>query len=75
MMEINITSVNMNYVNGAVDNVRVNFRGNDDERTITVNGYIPLTPQEFNDNSTIDALRDIVRQKVSERILEVPAQA
>ncbi|GAA5416189.1 hypothetical protein Pryu01_01221 [Paraliobacillus ryukyuensis] len=72
-MNITIINVSMNYKDGVVDNVRVNFRGNDDERTITVNGYIPLTPQEFNDNSTIDALRNIVRQKVSDRILEVPA--
>ncbi|WP_079708006.1 hypothetical protein [Paraliobacillus ryukyuensis] len=74
-MNITITNVSMNYKEGIVDNVRVNFRGNAEERTITVNGYIPLTAAEYNENSTIDALRSIVRDKVSERILEVPKLA
>lgn len=69
-MNIQITSVNMRYADGTIDNVQVHFNGRDEERTISVNGYIPLTAEEYEGNEAISALEGIVRQKVAERITQ-----
>ena len=69
-MIIQITSVNMRYKDGIIDNIQVHFTGRDEERTISVNGYIPLTAEEYEGNEAISALEGIVRQKVAERITQ-----
>ena len=69
-MNIQITSVNMRYADGTIDNVQVHFNGRDEERTISVNGYIPLTAEEYEGNEAISTLEGIVRQKVAERITQ-----
>lgn len=70
-MKIQITSVNMRYDDeGLVDRVQVHFNGHDDERTININGYIPLTAEQYAGNEAVSALEGIVRQEVSTKILE-----
>ena len=69
-MKIQITSVNMRYSDGKVDRVQVHFTGHDEGRTISINGYIPLTAEEYEGNESVVALEGIVRQQVSEKILQ-----
>ncbi|MUV39486.1 hypothetical protein JNUCC1_03364 [Lentibacillus sp. JNUCC-1] len=68
MMTINITSVNVRYAEGAADSVQVHFSAYDDQRTINVNGYIPLTAAEYEGNESLSALEGLVRQEVSSKI-------
>ncbi|WP_101933948.1 hypothetical protein [Virgibacillus dokdonensis] len=69
-MKIQITSVNMRYKEGQVDSVQVHFNGNDEQRTISINGYIPLTADQYAGNESVEALEGIVRQEVSEKVLQ-----
>ncbi len=68
--EMQITSVNMRYSGGVVSSVQVHFTGHDEERTINLNGYIPLTYEEYRGNESITNLEKLVRQNVSARLLE-----
>ncbi|WP_182200083.1 hypothetical protein [Paraliobacillus salinarum] len=60
----------MSYNNDAIDKVRVNFQGYDSERSINVNGNIPLTAEQYKGNESLTALEGIVRQEVSTKILD-----
>lgn len=68
--EVQVTSVNMRYSGGQVSSVQVHFTGHDEERTINLNGYIPLTSEEYQGNESISNLEALVRQKVSQRLME-----
>ncbi|MFS0643659.1 hypothetical protein [Siminovitchia sp. 179-K 8D1 HS] len=68
--EVQITSVNMRYKNGLVESVQVHFTGHDEERTINLNGYIPLTAEEYQGNESIPSLEKLVRQNVSARLMD-----
>ncbi|MFT0138744.1 hypothetical protein ACEK07_20845 [Alcanivoracaceae bacterium MT1] len=68
-MIIRINSTNVRYSEeGEVASVQVHFSGNDDQRTININGYIPLTAEEYNGNEPINALIGIVKQKIVEKL-------
>lgn len=72
-MKVQITSTNMRYnAEGALETVQVHFTGHDDARTINVNGYVPLTAEEYSGNESVPALEVIVRQQISTKILEQP---
>ncbi|WP_062318898.1 hypothetical protein [Halolactibacillus sp. JCM 19043] len=67
-MNIQITNVSMRYVDGQIDSVQVHFNGQNDERTINLNGYIPLTSAQYAGNESLTALEGIVRQEVATKI-------
>lgn len=67
-MNIQITNVSMRYVDGQIDSVQVHFNGQNDERTINVNGYIPLTAEQYTGNEAPSTLIGIVRQEVANKI-------
>ena len=67
-MKIQITNVNMRYTDGEL--VQVQFSGNDEEHTVNINGYIPLTAEEYDGNESIANLEAVVRQSVAERLLD-----
>ncbi|GEM01357.1 hypothetical protein SAMN05421839_10970 [Halolactibacillus halophilus] len=69
-MNIQITNVSMRYVDGQIDSVQVHFNGQNDERTINVNGYIPLTAEQYMGNEAPSALIEIVRQEVATKIMD-----
>ncbi|WP_112181371.1 hypothetical protein [Paraliobacillus zengyii] len=71
-MNITITSVSMNYdVDGQeIESVKVHFQGRDEDRTINVNGYIPLTTEQYAGNEAPSALEVLVRQKVATKIMD-----
>lgn len=69
-MKFQITNVNMRYDDGVVELVQVQFTGNDEKRTVNINGYIPLTAEEYAGNESIENLEAVVRQSVAERLLD-----
>ena len=71
-MEIQITGVNIRYYSNAVAGVQVHFQGNDAERQINLNGYIPLTAEEYAGNEALATLTTVVRTKLIERLEIVP---
>ena len=69
-MKFQITNVNMRYADGVVELVQVQFTGNDEERTVNINGYITLTAEEYAGNESIENLEAVVRQSVADRLLD-----
>lgn len=67
-MNIQITNINIRYQEGDVDGVQVYFTGNDEERSISLNGYVPLTAEEYVGNETITELSKIIKQKINEKL-------
>lgn len=67
-MNIQITNVSMRYVDGQIDSIQVHFNGQNEERTINLNGYIPLTSAQYAGNESLTALEGIVRQEVATKI-------
>ncbi|PWU68323.1 hypothetical protein [Gracilibacillus dipsosauri] len=74
-MVINITSVNMRYAEGALESVQVHFNGHNEERTININGYIPLTAAQYSGNESVASLQGLVRQEVANKITQDPNAA
>lgn len=68
-MKIQITSITTRFTDGALAGVQVHFSGHDEDRTINLNGYVPLTAEEYAGNEAMSALEDIVRNEVSKRVL------
>jgi len=68
IMNIQITNINIHYQDGNVAGVQVYFTGNDEERAINLNGYVPLTAEEYVGNEAITELSKIVRQKINEKL-------
>lgn len=69
-MKLEINNVIMHYVNGALSHVEVHFNSYDEDRSRNTNGYLPLTAEEYNGNEPIESLKTLVRNSVSESILE-----
>jgi len=68
MLDIQITGTNIRYANEGVSSVHVNFQGRDPEGTINLNGYIPLTGEEYQGNELLPALKEVVRTKLIDRL-------
>ncbi len=71
-MTIRISSTNVRYdqETGEVESVQVHFSGHDQNRTINVNGYIPLTAEEYSGNESIANLTGLVKQNLAARLAE-----
>ncbi|WP_330948906.1 hypothetical protein [Virgibacillus sp. MG-45] len=67
-MIIQISGVNVNYAEGKMSGVHVNFSGHDEQRSIHLSGYVPLTAKEYQDNESMDALQVVVRKKLNEKL-------
>ncbi|MGG3920344.1 hypothetical protein ABEV41_00090 [Geobacillus thermodenitrificans] len=68
-MNIQITSINIRYENNELVGVQVYFTGNNEDRSINLNGYIPLTAEEYMGNEAISTVTEIVRQCVVDKLL------
>jgi len=68
-MKVQITNIYINYGDEVVSSVQVHFQCRDDQHTINLNGYIPLTAAEYAGNESLPALEGIVRQQVADRLL------
>lgn len=69
-MNVQITNVNIRYQDGQVSGLQVYFSGTNEDRSINLNGYIPLDSSEF--NFDVEELQNAVKTKIIER-LQTPA--
>jgi len=67
-MNIQITNINIQYENEELSNVQIYFSGHDDERTIHLNGFIPLSSEEYVGNESVTALATLIKQKINEKL-------
>ena len=67
-MNIQITSVHMRYADGQVESVQAHFTARDEDRTLNLNGHVPLTAEEYEGNENISALERIAQQYISEKL-------
>lgn len=68
MLEIQITATNIRYADGGVSSVNVQFQSKDPEGSINLNGYIPLTTEEYQGNEALSALTEVARTKIINRL-------
>lgn len=69
-MNVQITNINIRYQDGQVSGLQVYFSGTNEDRSINLNGYIPLDQSEF--NLDVEELQNVVKNKIIER-LQTPA--
>ncbi|MGI8351849.1 hypothetical protein NiCM35_19010 [Niallia circulans] len=75
MFTIEITSVNIAYSKGSVSGVNVNFFASHEYQTINLNGYIPLTFEEYTPIANdIVGLQATVKDKVVKGLTEIEAE-
>lgn len=75
MITIEVTSVNIAYSKGVVSGVNVNFFATHEHQTINLNGYIPLTFEEYTPIANdISGLQAKVKEKVIESIIGTEAE-
>ncbi|KLV27220.1 hypothetical protein ABW02_06770 [Niallia circulans] len=75
MFIIEITSVNIAYSKGVVSGVNVNFFATHEHQTINLNGYIPLTFEEYTPIANdIVGLQQKVREKVVAGLTETEVE-
>lgn len=67
-MKIEIVSTNIQRDNDVIIGVSVNFVARDTERTVSLSGYVPLTPIEYADNEDTALLEQFIRSYISEKI-------
>ncbi|MFH0070691.1 hypothetical protein [Peribacillus sp. NPDC056705] len=68
MLEIQIIATNIRYEDGGVSSVNVQFQSKDPEGSINLNGYIPLTTEEYQGNEAFLALTEVARTKIINRL-------
>lgn len=71
-MNVQITNINIRYQDGEFAGVQVYFSGTNEDRSINLNGYIPLDSSEFNFN--VEELQNVVKNKIIER-LQTPVES
>lgn len=67
-MNTQITNINISYTDGKISAVQVYFSGATENHEINISGYVPLTPEEYQGNESIEKLTDIVRQTIIEKL-------
>ncbi|MFD2638400.1 hypothetical protein [Piscibacillus salipiscarius] len=60
---------NIQFVHtGEEPTVNIHFRGVDPDNQLNVNGYVPVTNDEYEANSGVNQLEQLVREKLTERM-------
>lgn len=72
-MKIQITNVNMAYEDGEVVGVQAYFHGYNEDRTISINGTLPLTAEQYSGNESVIKLVGLVRAEVASYFVEPTA--
>jgi hypothetical protein len=67
-MIIQVTNVNMRYAEGELDSVQVFFTGRNEDGSINISGYIPLSAEEYAGNESVPTLTALVKNKVIEKL-------
>lgn len=71
-MNVQINSVNIRYQDGQVYGLQVYFSGTNEDRSVNLNGYIPLDSNEF--NFDVEELQNVIKNKIIERLQETPVE-
>lgn len=71
MIDVQINNINIRYEGGQVSGAQIYFNGSNEDHSISLSGYVPLTAEEFNLN--LSELQDLVKAKIVERLQETPA--
>ncbi|MBM7717228.1 hypothetical protein JOC94_004253 [Bacillus thermophilus] len=74
-MKVEITNINIRREGEETKDLQVYFTGNNGDSSINLNGYVPLEKEEFESFFDEQAIEDVVRQKVVERILNGESSA
>ncbi|QGH35126.1 hypothetical protein GI584_14210 [Gracilibacillus salitolerans] len=61
-MNFEIRAVNTKYDNDEVTSVKVSYSAKNESRSVSVSGVFELTAEEYNQNSSIDALETEAQQ-------------
>ncbi len=72
MVNVQINNINIRYEDGQVSGAQIYFNGSNEDHSISLNGYVPLSAEEFNLN--LVELQDLVKTKIIERLQETPAE-
>ncbi|MGG3920680.1 hypothetical protein ABEV41_01800 [Geobacillus thermodenitrificans] len=67
-MNVQITSINISYTDGAINKVQVYFSASTANYEINISGYVPLTADQYNGNESIDKLTEIVKRTIIEKL-------
>lgn len=66
---MNPLEIRVNAIEFVNDNkVHIRFNGSDVERQINISGYVTVTVEEYEANSQMEQLKELVRAKVVERL-------
>lgn len=68
-MNIKIASVQISYEEGGASRIQVFFNGHDENHSVRLDGYIPLTTEQYEGNESYENLLTLVKQEVSDRVL------
>ncbi|NIK11201.1 hypothetical protein [Alkalibacillus almallahensis] len=66
-MEIKVNNIQF-VSSGEEEKVHIHFRGKDPENELNLSGYVPVTVTEYENNSSIDDMQQLVKDKVLERL-------
>lgn len=58
----------MRYADGGLDSVQVFFTGRNEDGSINISGYIPLSAAEYAGNESVPTLTALVKTKVVEKL-------
>ncbi|MED4124036.1 hypothetical protein P4641_08610 [Halalkalibacterium halodurans] len=66
---MNLLEIRINAIEFVNDNsVHLRFNGSDVERQINISGYVSISIEEYATNAQLSQLRELIRQKVIERL-------
>jgi hypothetical protein len=68
MIDVQINNINIRYEGGQVSGAQVYFNGSNEDHSISLSGYVPLTAEEYVGNEAITELSKIVKQKINEKL-------
>ncbi len=69
-MNVQINNINIRYEDGQVSGAQIYFNGSNEDHSISLSGYVPLTAEEFNLN--LSELQDLVKAKIVDRLQDSP---
>lgn len=63
-MKFEIRSVNLEYADGEVVNIKINYSARNEIRSISANGFYDLTKEEYEANLSVEELESKAKQHI-----------
>ena len=67
-MKFEIRSVNLEYADGEVVNIKINYSARNEIRSISANGFYDLTKEEYEANLSVEELESKAKQHMLNEI-------